>query len=236
MLSLLLLFVVTTSLEYFVLMVIYYVRFTINECVVLCGVVVYCVSWVNGLAGSYEGDWKDGRRHGRGVYTSPALVYVPLYKFANFVVIVTSSGMFNALKPQVGTYDSYRVCNRYSGDWCHDEASGRGTLKMVNGYSYQGMWESGVFEGKGQCSYCDGSVYEGSFKLGLRHGRGTLTFPNGAVYKGRFKEDRLEGSGTLVMSKPALCNDGSDTLLVPIEFHGDIEKAHLKAGFTSSGL
>lgn len=126
--------------------------------------------------------------------------------------------------------------SRYSGEWAHDAAHGKGTLVMPSGLSYSGVWAAGVFEGRGDCRYSDSSTYQGTFKAGLRDGRGTLTFPNGAVYNGRFREDRLEGSGTLSLTKPVPAEDGTDTLLVPVSLQADLQLVHLRAGFTSKGL
>jgi len=51
---------------------------------------------------------------------------------------------------------------------------------------------------------------------------------------GRWKEDGLQGSGgTLSMQQTVKVND--DCSMIPINISTDLEKVHLRAGFTRSG-
>jgi len=125
---------------------------------------------------------------------------------------------------------------RYSGEWSADVPHGRGTLIRPDGLSFSGLWAHGLFDGRGDCQYPDGSSFQGTFKSGLRDGRGTLTFPNAVVYNGRFREDHLEGSGLVSIPHPVPACDGTDAMLVPVSLQADLHTAHLRAGFSSSGL
>src|SRR5712664_2652959 len=104
----------------------------------------------------YEGDYRDGKLHGRGVYT-----------FANG--------------------------NRYEGELRDDKYDGRGVLTFASGNRYEGDFRDGKFNGRGVFMLASGARYEGEFRDGRSNGRGVLTFANGNRYEGDFRDDKFNG-------------------------------------------
>lgn len=78
----------------------------------------------------YSGDWKDGKRHGHGVYNYR---YVPHFNAKR--VTLCSDG------------------DRYEGEWRNDERHGRGTMVYNVSNSnvqekYEGEWVDGKMHGR----------------------------------------------------------------------------------------
>ncbi|CAM9313520.1 unnamed protein product [Scytosiphon promiscuus] len=162
----------------------------------------YTGSWRNGrrhgvgvyeeraTGNSYEGDWVDDARHGRGVLTSGAKDFM------------------------------------YDGDWVHDKRTGNGKSVIRGTETYSGGWKDGEFHGTGV--HCDarGNVYDGEFAHGQRQGVGRWkskagleyvgewraghmsgvgqsTDIDGTTYSGEWHEDRYAGEGTLTLPSGA---------------------------------
>ncbi|CAM9423567.1 unnamed protein product [Ascophyllum nodosum] len=139
---------------------------------------------------SYEGDWCEDLRHGRGVLTSGAKDFL------------------------------------YDGEWVKDKRTGRGNCVIRGRETYSGLWKDGEFHGRGV--HCDarGNVYDGEFvhgqregvgrwtakegtegmvyigewKAGRRCGVGQSTAPDGTVYSGEWHDGLFAGEGTLTLS------------------------------------
>lgn len=101
-------------------------------------------AWTNGT--SYEGDYRDDQMHGRGVLT-----------FANG--------------------------NRYEGEYRHDQLHGRGIYTWASGNRYDGDWRDGMRTGRGILTRADGSRYDGEWRDDAPNGHGTLT-ASGETYTG----------------------------------------------------
>lgn len=67
----------------------------------------------------------------------------------------------------------------------------------ANGETYSGNYHHDERTGKGIYLWPDGSRYEGDFLAGMRHGRGIFTSPEGIVYEGEWFDDMQHGAGTL---------------------------------------
>eukprot|EP00903_Cladosiphon_okamuranus_P012106 g11359.t1 len=131
----------------------------------------YTGSWRNGrrhgvgvyeeraTGNSYEGDWVDDARHGRGVMTSGAKDFL------------------------------------YDGDWVHDKRTGNGKSVIRGSETYSGGWKDGEFHGRGV--HCDsrGNVYDGEFVHGQREGAGRWTAKAGLVYVGEWRGGQMCGVG-----------------------------------------
>ncbi len=131
-------------------------------------------TYVRGLTSTtYEGEWKDDQRNGRGNLTS---INGEVYK-----------GEFKDDKRNgEGRHYWPDLPAVYDGEWKDDKMDGRGDLRgklPLPG----GVW----------------GVYEGEFKDGKMNGRGRHTWPcfekyNGCtVYQGEFKDNNYNGQGTI---------------------------------------
>jgi hypothetical protein len=129
----------------------------------------------------YEGEYKDGKLHGKGKYTSvDGDVYEGEWKDNN----MHGQGKL--------TYASGDV---YEGEFKDDKNHGKGKYTFADGDVYEGEYKDGKKHGKGKFTYASGDVYEGEYKDGKKHGKGKYTYADGAVYEGEFKDDKKHGKG-----------------------------------------
>ncbi len=120
---------------------------------------------------SYEGEMRDGRINGHGVYTfSLTTRYEGTFKDDDF----DGSGVM--VEPGV----------RYEGQWRAGKRHGRGLLTTVNDDRYDGEFQDGAITGRGTLALSDGRKYEGLLLDGKPNGQGTLTDPTGS-YNGVWK-------------------------------------------------
>ena len=113
----------------------------------------------------YNGDWKNGYRHGLGILNFPNN-----NKF---------TGQFHENKFEGKGIMAYANGNRYEGEWSNGQQHGQGIFYYANGDKYEGKFIEGMCEGKGAMFYSDGSLYEGEWDNNVRHGRGEMLFPDG---------------------------------------------------------
>jgi len=134
----------------------------------------------------YEGEMKDGKPHGRGIYIwSSGNVYEGEWKEGKQDgkgTITLTDGSF------------------YEGEWKDNFMQGQGTKTWPNGQKYVGEWKEGDRYGKGTITLTDGSFYEGEWKNDEKHGQGTLTYPSGGKYVGEWREGKQDGQGTQIWS------------------------------------
>lgn len=117
--------------------------------------------------GTYEGEWVDDEPHGKGVFT-----------FTNRIGISTYTGDWARGKRNGKGFRQYQGGDTYNGDWVNGKRSGHGvyTLKAgVHTLVYDGEWKNGQINGFGKCTYPDGSTFEGNWKEGQRSGEGVYT-------------------------------------------------------------
>ena len=155
------------------------------------------------LYSRYEGEFRDGKEHGRGVYTQSGYRYDGEWR-----------------EGQRHGYGKLETWNNftYEGEFREDKYHGHGKLTMSNGQSYEGEFREGIMHGKamwttpsgthfdgeyrggtehgfGKITYADGRRYEGEWRDGKFHGRGTYAWPSGARYEGEWSEDKPHGTG-----------------------------------------
>ncbi|ETW00391.1 hypothetical protein H310_07029 [Aphanomyces invadans] len=133
---------------------------------------------------SYEGDWVDNVMHGNGVWSTAAFTYI--------------------------------------GEFQHDRPHGHGLFTFTNGDVYEGSVREGHFYGRGKYTYKDGSWYDGEYMAttttmtsntakqqtvkevplpnGLKHGQGRRRWVNGNEYDGEWKDDAMHGQGRLTVT------------------------------------
>ena len=114
----------------------------------------------------YEGEWKNDKKNGKGVFTSPHY--------------------YNCRK---------NVGMKYEGEFKDDKFEGYGITTYTNGDKYEGEWKNSKQYGKGTVSYFDGSKYSGEWKDGNFNGIGVFYLKNGEKYEGRFVNNKYNGYG-----------------------------------------
>ena len=122
----------------------------------------------------YEGEWKDGLKHGNGQLITEKIKYSG--KFENDVF----SGSKGVLCDEKG--------NIYEGDFVNGKFDGYGHYKMSNGDNYIGQFKNGFFEGKGQLTDKKGNVFNGNFVKGKKDGHGLIVTNKGEIIEGKFKD------------------------------------------------
>jgi len=129
----------------------------------------------------YEGETRNGKRHGRGTYRfDSGSVYVGEFK----------DNMFNG-KGICRFADG----NVYEGEFLHNKFNGKGICRFADGDTYDGDFKEDKKNGRGVYQYSNGDVYDGEFKEDKKNGKGIL-FTKGNVYEGEFKDDKKNGKGT----------------------------------------
>jgi len=126
----------------------------------------------------FIGHFKDGLRHGKGVFILPGGRKL--------------EGTWQDNEIVEGTY-TMPDGTRYVGQWKYREKNGRGELTFPDGRHYIGEFKSGQRHGKGTLFYPDGRKYEGDFNFGERTGQGTLIYPDGKTQTGKFQDGEFVG-------------------------------------------
>lgn len=130
----------------------------------------------------YEGEWKDGKRHGKG-----KLIYPEIYTY-------TGEWSNNKMDGH-GTMVYYWY--KYIGEWKGGKRNGKGTYWFF-GKKYEGYWENNLMHGQGTLTYPGGFKWIGEWKKNRIHsGKGTIvaydSVYNGNRYEGQAKNGRLYG-------------------------------------------
>jgi hypothetical protein len=124
----------------------------------------------------YIGNFKDGLRHGEGVFLLPG---------GRKIV-----GVWKENEIVEGTYTAPDG-TQYVGHWKFRERNGHGELTFPDGRRYVGEFKSDKRHGKGTLFFPDGRKYVGDFENGERTGQGTMTYPDGRTVSGEFKNGEL---------------------------------------------
>ncbi|KAL9182169.1 hypothetical protein ACHAXT_012821 [Thalassiosira profunda] len=134
----------------------------------------------------YEGELKDGKRHGRGKIT--------------YACGDEYDGDWEDDKIHGQGKYTWVSGSVYVGEYKDDSRHGKGRQTWANGDAHEGGWEDGKIHGQGKTTYANGdytsgSVYDGEWMDDARHGTGTitwgkLTYANGDVYVGEWKEGK----------------------------------------------
>ncbi|XP_074233749.1 MORN repeat-containing protein 1 isoform X3 [Camelus bactrianus] len=138
----------------------------------------------------YEGEWKGGKKHGRGKL---------LFRDGGYYEGEFVDGEITG----EGRRHWALTGSTYTGQFVLGEPQGHGIMLYKAGGYYDGELSGGAREGQGRLVDADGQVYCGSFHDNRRHGRGWMVFRNGDEYDGDWVQDRRQGHGVLS------CADGS---------------------------
>ena len=155
---------------------------------------------VTGQGYEYEGQWKNGRPHGKGTVKT------------HYGTVISGDNWVHG-KLQGNGVETYSSGRKYVGQFKNTKYHGIGTDHYPNGQTYRGEFKDGHPSGKGKLILADGSIYEGEFKDGLSNGRGKLLLAEGHVYIGEFFNGHPQGQGALISP------DGS-------KYVGEFHKGH----------
>ena len=167
----------------------------------------------------YEGDFQDGKKHGKGTLThkeqqDPSEVifeqdYLVSGEGKFFDLILKDSnnqdvlfkefeGKIEDTKNYTGFAQELKQVNGdiYTGSLENGKRHGDGKLFRANtGDIQEGNWKEGNMDGKGKYQYSMGHIYEGNWKDGYMDGKGVFTYKNGDIYEGYFIENNPNGYG-----------------------------------------
>jgi hypothetical protein len=128
--------------------------------------------------GSYEGEWREGKPNGKGIYRFP-----DGSRYEGAV-------LDNQLNGQGTLY--LNDGRRYEGEWREGKPQGQVTLHWANGNRYEGAVLNGQPHGRGTLFITDGRRYEGEWREGKQHGQGINYFANGRN-EGMYRDGQLNG-------------------------------------------
>lgn len=99
----------------------------------------------------YEGQWKHGKRHGRGKqHWTDGSVYEGYW-------LNDMANLYGRLIHSDG--------DAYEGEWLNDKAQGNGVYIHKDGARYEGDWFEDKQHGQGKENWIDGACYEGGYAL-----------------------------------------------------------------------
>jgi len=141
--------------------------------------------------GIYEGDFKDKKRHGVGIYywqtDNPSYFQV---RYCGEWVQGKRTGF---------GYCDWKSGSVYIGEFKNDQICGKGKFIWSNGDVYEGHFDkNGNKSGYGEFRWKSGNRYEGGWELSKRSGHGKFTWYNGDVYEGEWFDDVKSGRGKLI--------------------------------------
>ena len=148
------------------------------------------VSFDLGNGSTYQGEWLNGMRDGKGKHKDKE----GLHYTGEWLADIRHG--FGKQE-----FDNGDV---YFGQWRDDLQEGNGTLQR-EGYKYVGQWSLGLKHGIGKEYWVGDSndtpklEYEGEFKFGHRSGFGTMKYADGSVYVGNWSQGKRCGVGALTL-------------------------------------
>jgi hypothetical protein len=135
--------------------------------------------WKSG--NEYEGNWQNGKQHGRGVRTWPS--------GSNY------DGDFLHDKIHGQGVFTWANGNSYNGKFQDGKKNGPGVFTWKSGSKYDGAYKDDKRHGKCVYTFADGNQYEGEYKDDKKHGPGVFTFADGAFWDGMWHDAEPSGVG-----------------------------------------
>jgi len=134
----------------------------------------------------YEGEWKDGKRHGQGTLTYPdGSRYTGEWK----------KDRMHGLGIKI--YASDPLYRKYTGEWINGNKHGKGTITYSDGGQYAGDWRTGEINGQGTYTAIDGRTLKGKWTNGIIHGPVTEIFPDGRILVVKWADGKRQGPGIM---------------------------------------
>nr|XP_033778482.1 MORN repeat-containing protein 1 [Geotrypetes seraphini] len=156
----------------------------------------------------YEGEWKQGKKHGNGkLLFKDGSYYEGEFKngeiLGDGVRYWAASGNIYSGQFYCGELHGYGVMKykdggRYEGEFCYGLREGHGLLVDKKGQRYQGSFYKNKKHGEGKMNFKNGDQYEGHWVMDQRKGHGILLCSDGSVYEGQWSGDVFSGQGTII--------------------------------------
>jgi len=140
----------------------------------------------------YDGQWQNGQIHGRGVYINAK---------GSCYEGEVANGNYHGQGVMLYATDGKLNGNKYDGQWKNDVWHGSGVHTTSRGIRYEGEVANGNYHGKGVMLYAtdgklDGRKYDGQWQNGKWHGHGIYITSKGNRYEGEFLNSNYNGQGT----------------------------------------
>lgn len=140
----------------------------------------------------YNGNWKDGEKHGQGHDYFISDYFWPQYEIFQYNY-GEYEGTFSEGFRQGSGIMKYYDGGVYEGSWHKDMRCGHGKMDLSLGINqlyltYEGQWGDDHIQGMGTMIYCDGSKFEGEWRCGSPW-KGKYTKANGEIIKGEWDFD-----------------------------------------------
>ncbi|XP_031818860.1 MORN repeat-containing protein 1 isoform X2 [Sarcophilus harrisii] len=156
----------------------------------------------------YEGEWKDGKKHGHGKLLFKDGSYYD-GEFVDGEIIGmgqrywSSSGNIYSGQFVLGELHGhgvmiYKEGGKYEGEFYQGMREGHGSLTDKNGQVYQGAFHENKKHGVGQMVFNNGDSYEGDWILDQRQGHGVMHYADGSIYKGQWRNNVFNGQGLMI--------------------------------------
>lgn len=126
----------------------------------------------------YEGDFKNGKKHGRGKQKWDGNVYEGEFR----------EGLWHGKGVAV-----FENGDRYEGEFHNSALHGRGVFTKPNGSRLEGVFEKNLFK-KGTAFYPNGDTFQGEVRI-LGNGHGTYTTSDGEQFIGGLRHWKRDGPG-----------------------------------------
>mmetsp|Transcript_10640 Transcript_10640/g.10711 ORF Transcript_10640/g.10711 Transcript_10640/m.10711 type:complete len:350 (+) Transcript_10640:52-1101(+) len=128
----------------------------------------------------YEGEWKMGKRHGRGtLWIKKHKQYVKQY-----------AGEWSSDRMEGSGFYYYDNGDVYRGSWVKSKRSGHGLMEYPNGDVFEGAWLNDKKHGPGTYYAENGNVYEGNWRNDMKEGPGRFFYASTRkVYEGEWLQD-----------------------------------------------
>ena len=142
--------------------------------------------WKPCKGGQYKGHWKDGKRHGHGVFKADkGDHYEGEWK--------------DDQRHGLGVLTQHDKI--YEGDWVAGKRNGYGEYRDSGRGTYKGEWSNDMRHGHGRYAWQNGDTYEGEWAQDQEHGYG-VKIEGGIRKSGEWRKGQYLGSGPLVLSPP----------------------------------
>lgn len=166
------------------------------------------VYWYENACFNYDGEWREGRKHGQGTFAVTGL-YSYHGDFVDDEMTGTGTKTWLSGACYKGQFSqgemhgrgSYTGVDgsRYEGEFCGNLRSGQGCYQTTSGDSYTGTWANNKLNGRAVYVGKNGESYDGEWSDGFYSGCGELRLVNGDKYIGEFVKGRRNGHGRLLV-------------------------------------
>ncbi|XP_033642211.1 MORN repeat-containing protein 1-like isoform X1 [Asterias rubens] len=155
----------------------------------------------------YEGDWKEGKKHGHGKlvmadgsYYEGEFIHGEIegHGYRKWSSGVTYSGQFSDGEMNGHGVMTYSDGTVYEGEFLSNKREGHGILKQSDGAVYEGSFHNDKKHGEGSQKYLNGDLYIGDWIQGARQGSGELRCATSTIYDGQWRNDLYNGEGTMI--------------------------------------